>query len=339
MEKNQCLICGKQGIEKQIDYNLGRVFYVCPICGRYDFSDSDISNLPLDKRKIGAYYFYNRFKDKIPFQSEYRYHTTLQKEKCDEYVEEFKNGNIRYGHPVHIDNDMINAWYPTSFAEQIDKILLKLEEMTEYLGQAVILSRYELYGLFFVERYKINDEKFNEDEMNKQVEFYESYLKENNYISQKSSITSDDGGKIYLTANAYNRIDQLQKNIGDGRDVLVAMKFGDDTKNLREAVKSGIRDAGYNPILIDEVEHNELITPELLNYIKKSRFVVVDLTHQNNGAYFEEGYAMGLGKPVIQLCQKDTKLHFDVAQKNTIMWENEDDIPLRLKNRIKATID
>ena len=46
--------------------------------------------------------------------------------------------------------------------------------------------------------------------------------------------------------------------------------------------------------------------------------MVVDLTHQNNGAYFEEGYAMGLGKPVIQLCQKDTKLHFDIAQKNTI---------------------
>ena len=67
--------------------------------------------------------------------------------------------------------------------------------------------------------------------------------------------------------------------------------------------------------------------------------MVVDLTHKNNGAYFEEGYAMGLGKPVIQLCKKGTKLHFDIAQKNTIMWETEDDIPLLLCNRIKATID
>ena len=48
---------------------------------------------------------------------------------------------------------------------------------------------------------------------------------------------------------------------------------------------------------------------------------------------------MGLGKPVIQLCQKDQKLHFDIAQKNTIMWETENDIPERLHNRIKATID
>lgn len=48
---------------------------------------------------------------------------------------------------------------------------------------------------------------------------------------------------------------------------------------------------------------------------------------------------MGLGKPVIQLCKKGTQLHFDIAQKNTIMWEKEADIPLRLTNRIKATID
>lgn len=47
---------------------------------------------------------------------------------------------------------------------------------------------------------------------------------------------------------------------------------------------------------------------------------------------------MGLGKNVIQLCKKGVKLHFDIAQVNTIMWEKEDDIPLRLKNRIEATI-
>ena len=73
--------------------------------------------------------------------------------------------------------------------------------------------------------------------------------------------------------------------------------------------------------------------------IRDSKFVVVDLSHQNNGAYFEEGYAMGLGKPVIQLCQKNTRLHFDIAQKNTIMWEFEENIPEMLENRIRATID
>ncbi len=117
------------------------------------------------------------------------------------------------------------------------------------------------------------------------------------------------------------------------------MKFGDETKALREAIRQGVKTAGYYAIFIDEVQHNDFITPELLKHIRDSRFVVADLTHQNNGAYFEEGYAMGLGKPVIQLCKRDVNLHFDIAQKNTIMWETEGDIPERLANRIKATID
>ena len=119
----------------------------------------------------------------------------------------------------------------------------------------------------------------------------------------------------------------------------MAVQFGEDTTPVREAIREGIQKAGYIAIFIDEVQHNDYITPELLKYIKNSRFVVVDLTNKNNGAYFEEGYAMGLGKDVIQICRNDVRLHFDVAQKNTIMWENEKDIIEKLTNRIKATID
>ena len=147
------------------------------------------------------------------------------------------------------------------------------------------------------------------------------------------------GNVFRLTPKGYYRVDALQKNTSNGRLVLVAMKFGSDTLLLRESIRKGIENAGYIAIFIDEVQHNEFITPEILKYIRDSKFVVVDLTHQNNGAYFEEGYAMGLGKPVIQLCQKDTKLHFDIAQKNTIIWDNEEEIPTRLENRIRATID
>lgn len=164
------------------------------------------------------------------------------------------------------------------------------------------------------------------------------------YLAQKAYIKfaqNSDGESVSLTLMpaGYSRVDELQKNSSYGRSAFVAMQFGDDTRNLREAIREGVRKAEYEAIFIDEVQHNNFITPELLKYIRDSKFVVVDLTHQNNGAYFEEGYAMGLGKPVIQLCKQETKLHFDIAQKNTIMWEKEADIPDRLCDRIKATID
>lgn len=142
-----------------------------------------------------------------------------------------------------------------------------------------------------------------------------------------------------LLADGYARIDFLQKNSTNGNNVLVAMKFGEETMLLRENIRKGISEAGYIPIFIDEVQYNDFITPELLKYIKDSKFVVVDLSHQNNGTYFEEGYAIRLGKPVIRLCKKGVNLHFDIAQKNTIMWESEDAIPNKLKNGIIATRD
>ena len=37
------------------------------------------------------------------------------------------------------------------------------------------------------------------------------------------------------------------------------MKFGDDTKKLREMIRQGIMSAGYVAIFIDEVEHNDFM--------------------------------------------------------------------------------
>ena len=340
MDKKECPVCGCLNVEKQTNYDSMTVFYECPVCGRYELSETIKMQSSLDIKMLAPFLYYKGFRRRKDLSTEYRYHTTLSKEKCDEYAQEFKNGDIKHGHPVHMDNDIIRAWYPVSFAEKIDMILLKLADLTDYVGQEIRISRYELYGLMFVEHFKPDGkELLSADEMNKQAFFIENYLIETGYIKGSPTICGDQAGEITITPFGYQRIDQIQRNTGEGRNVLVAMKFGDDTKALREAIKLGVSDAGYNPVLIDEVEHNELITPELLSYIKNSKVVVVDLTHQNNGAYFEEGYAMGLGKPVIQLCQSGAKLHFDIAQKNTIIWENESDIPLRLKNRIKATID
>lgn len=338
VENTKCPVCGVSDAVKQDDYNNLRVFYICPICGRFQFTEDVLLKKSLDLNKLVSYLFYNGFHANNNY-TELRYHTTLEKKKCDEYVAELENGKHSHGHPVHMDNDIIDAWYPHSFTEKIDRILLKLDEMSEYAGQEIIISKYALSGLMFVKKYDNERNDLSEVEVKHQVDYFIDYLNKSGYIKGGMLFGEEQSKSITITPEGYQRIDQLQRNTNAGRNALVAMKFGDETQKLREAIKTGIRDAGYNPILIDEVEHNELITPELLSHIKNSKFVVAELTHQNNGAYFEEGYAMGLGKPVIQLCRKDTKLHFDIAQKNTIIWETESDIPLRLKNRIVATID
>ncbi len=78
--------------------------------------------------------------------------------------------------------------------------------------------------------------------------------------------------------------------------------------------------------------------------IRASDFVVADLTHDNLGAYWEAGYAEGLGKPVIYTCKRSkfdsTKTHFDTNHHLTIIWDEADseDAGLQLTETIRATL-
>ena len=338
MSQKECNLCGSIA-NYSCDYNIDSVFLQCPVCGRYELIGAHIQDI--NYNHLASYLAYHAFINKSHLDIEYRYNTFLSKERCDSYNKEFKEGKNTHGRPVHIDNDIIENWYPKTLSARIDMILLYINNHTKHIGQYLNFSLELIQSVFFIDRYDDNTDKSmrSEEDRYDEIEYIIEYMEKCEYILKSSGPSDTDFYDIKLLPEGYRRVDELQKYYSYGKNALVAMAFRDETKPLREAIRKGIREAGYNAIFIDEVQHNEFITPELLKYIRDSKFVVVDLTHKNNGAYFEEGYAMGLGKPVIQLCKKGVDLHFDIAQKNTIIWETEEDIPQRLLNRIKATIE
>lgn len=339
-----CPVCGSDA-QVHPNHERNTIYYACPVCGNFEI-DASFYLSDANTNHLAAYLCYHN--DRNGKNHAYRYYTTLSKEECDRHRAEFNKGYFLHSLPVHFDAEMIESWFPKSFSERIDYILLYLHNRIPHIGQRITMDINEVRSMLFVDRKEIdsNPESTTRENMVlrsemdciREVQYMLDYLQKMNYIHYSHELVQTTAD-ITLLPEGYSRIDTLLKNTSNGRNVLVAMKFGDDTRPLREAIRKGITDAGYHAILIDEVEHNDFITPELLKHIRDSKFVVVDLTHKNNGAYFEEGYAMGLGKPVIQLCKKDVQLHFDIAQKNTIIWQTEDDIPERLRNRIKATID
>ena len=90
-----------------------------------------------------------------------------------------------------------------------------------------------------------------------------------------------------------------------------------------------IKQAGYKTLLITEKPDIDKIDDDILAEIRRSKFVVADVTHGEDGArgsvYFEAGFAFGLGVPVIFTCQRDmrNKLHFDTRQYAHIFWETD----------------
>lgn len=147
-----------------------------------------------------------------------------------------------------------------------------------------------------------------------------------------------------ITAQGWQKIDELHKNEQVIQQGFIAMSFREEARPIREAFRAAITQAGYSVGIIDEKEHNNQIVPEIFFEIERSKFVVVDVTYPNYGAYYEAGYAQALGKEVIICCRqdefddKDKKPHFDIAQKSTVVWKNEEDLTRRLIKRIEATV-
>jgi hypothetical protein len=130
------------------------------------------------------------------------------------------------------------------------------------------------------------------------------------------------------------------------RKAFMAMKFGDPVleKFLRDVFKPAAKLAGFDLFKLDDVPKAGLIDDRLRVEIQSSDFLVADLTHDNLGAYWEAGYAEGLGKPVIYTCErrkfKATKTHFDTNHHLTIVWDPAapDHAAEALKSTIRATL-
>jgi nucleoside 2-deoxyribosyltransferase len=124
----------------------------------------------------------------------------------------------------------------------------------------------------------------------------------------------------------------------------MAMKFGEpETDRIYgEHFKAAVQETGFELRRNDESQRAGLIDDLMRVQIRQSRFVIADLTDHSNGAYWEAGYAEGLGKPVIYTCRKDVfedptgGAHFDTNHHLTVVWDPAD--MTRAVAQLKATI-
>jgi len=88
----------------------------------------------------------------------------------------------------------------------------------------------------------------------------------------------------------------------------MAMGFSDKSakKMFERYFKPAVANAGFELRRLDEKPRAGSIMNRLRVEIRKSRFLIADLTNNNSGAYWEAGFADGLGKPVIYTCESNS---------------------------------
>jgi hypothetical protein len=216
---------------------------------------------------------------------------------------------------------------PRSIPDRIDRALQHFARRTRYFGDPVEVDASPDYPLVFAE----NPQAFAATLR---------HMVESGLLNQLTA--ADDGSRSYaLTVKGWERVGELQHLRPESRQTFVAMWF--DTQ-MDEAYKKGIepaiRDARYDPKRVDLAQFNGKIDDYIVAEIRRSRFLVVDVTGHRPAVYFEAGFAMGLGIPVIFTCHEDhlEGCCFDTRQHNHIAWEAPEDLRVKLRNRIEATI-
>lgn len=246
-----------------------------------------------------------------------------------------------------VTEEMIAGLRPITPFEKAENLLLYLGERQNYSGEYVCIDeqkkRQEVFALVGVE-VQNSEANFN---------YIFNHLIEDKLIDSPD-INAKKGKieRLHLTFKGWEKYTELQRTITDSKVAFMAMKFPGEVQEpypayeklevAYNAFQNAVSKTGFtltNPLL--ERPEGGSIDNRLAVEIRKAKFVIADLSHDNQGVYWEAGFAQGLDKKVFYTCVKDDRIkpHFDINHHTTIFWEagREQEAAQRLKDVIRNT--
>lgn len=135
-----------------------------------------------------------------------------------------------------------------------------------------------------------------------------------------------------LTLRGWDRYEAEKRGRYAGPYGFVARKFVQAPLDilLRDHTRPALKqELGLDLIDMRDAARAGVIDNVMREKIRDAAFVVADLTDDNAGAYWEAGYAEGLGKPVLYICERGKfergapdggGTHFDTNHLTTVLW-------------------
>lgn len=239
-----------------------------------------------------------------------------------------------------LDNEKLesiirNAIIPRTPQEKINSLLSYLHSLQEFEGAQINWpndeERQDRAKRLYFKNYQ-------------ELIFYLFTLIEKRLIVGRNTSTKDDVNimDIRLTYEGLAKVIDISDSGAQSSRCFIAMSFSESQKETRDAIRLAIHNCEFKAILIDEqhIDSDVTINDALIAEIRKSKFVIADFTEHKHGVYFETGFALGLRKPVIYLCQKEDfkNTHFDTNHYPHIIYESLDELTDKLETKIEAWI-
>lgn len=334
----------------------------CPICGFYKIDP-----------KVAALFMINKISDELRQKIRYK----VKKNNIDQDKKYPELREYLFLTEERLEDIDAGLSIPT-LLEKVDLLLDYISQKTTFISEKVLINPNTHFPLFFCKNnYELNkiikhleekkliliDEIYggvsnkvvyeddNEPNINEFLyNFYDIKIRGSN---GKHILQVDEYPYVVLslTTEGLKYQEEKKRNRINSKQCFVAMWFDKKMEKIYKAyIKPAIEetDAKFEPIKINDVHHNNDINDQIIAEIRRSRFMVVDLTGDRGGVYFEAGFGFGLDIPVIYTCNKDwlektpehEGVHFDVNHRNILIWTNENlaEFKKNLTARINAVI-
>jgi hypothetical protein len=122
------------------------------------------------------------------------------------------------------------------------------------------------------------------------------------------------------------------------KDVFVIMSFA-ERGELKDAYNTFCRVCKAEELSAFKVDNhldkNQRIVPNIINSIRRSAFIIADVSDPRPNVYYELGYAQALGKEVITTAKEGTQLPFDIFDVPTLFWDCQDTLERKLLEEIR----
>lgn len=312
--------------------------YDCPRCGKYEYFSSDHSKI-LD--------ILNKKREEIKFNLD---EMNIFKTYCSYvmHAKHFDKEDVEIHVTPHFAESLTKEYRAFDVLEQIDNFIfwlcaepfISIPDLTDD-GAAFFENRYPWFGCATFFDAKNLLEMLEQDGFLRQCKRPENVLGEYNNSQRIMNLNA-----LSPTLKAYELYEQLKKGKKATNKAFLALKFeGDLNKLFKDNLKKTVSQTGFILNTVDEEPKAGLIDDKIRLDIRNSRFVIADLTDGNKGAYWEAGFAEGMGKSVIYMCREDVfkskrkRPHFDVSHHQCITWSQDkfDEAMEKLKNTIRYT--
>ncbi|MDH4318619.1 MAG: hypothetical protein OEV64_09540 [Desulfobulbaceae bacterium] len=119
--------------------------------------------------------------------------------------------------------------------------------------------------------------------------------------------------------------------------IIMALNLKDPTQEkTRDFIVEALQEVGLRAEMTNGWSEMEMVSQSVLEQVKAAHLIIADLTNNKPQVYYNAGYGQALGKIVVYIAKKGSKIKIDLPDSDIIYYSNPPHLKAQFKKKINA---